>query len=128
MEEMSEQIQELMNSSIRNDERVKSILENHNDLEKRVNNIAEMTSVIKDNIHVMKSLNVKVEVAELKNVITELHREIIVLDKRLTSNERILEGAENRWSSIVKFVVQMIWLIVGTWILFKLGLSSISVQ
>ena len=125
---MSEQIQELMNSSIRNDERVKSILENHNDLEKRVNNIAEMTSVIKDNIHVMKSLNVKVEVAELKNVITELHREIIVLDKRLTSNERILEGAENRWSSIVKFVVQMIWLIVGTWILFKLGLSSISVQ
>jgi len=123
MEDVSEQIQELFNSSIRNDERVKSIVENHNDLEKRVNNIAEISSVIRENISVMKSLSVKSEVGELKNFTSELRREIVSLDKRLTATEHTLKGAENRLASIIKFVVQMIWLIVGTWILFKLGLN-----
>lgn len=123
MEDVSNKIQELFNSSTRSDERIKIILQNCNNLEKRINNIAESISTLKSNINVVKSLNVKTEVVEFKHQISELHKEIIALDKRLTATERSLEGAENRWASIVKFIVQMIWLIVGTWILFKLGIN-----
>lgn len=117
----SENIQKLFDLSTRIDERVKSIIQRQEELERKINEVVHSTAELRENIAVLKSVHGHFEQNEAK--IADLKKETTFLDKRITSVERTSEGTENRWNTIIKFIVQIIWLVVGAWILYKLGLG-----
>jgi len=116
LSQTSDNIQKLFDLSTRIDERVKSMQNKQRDLNTRIDNIVNAHNELMQSVAVLKSSANTVSIEECK-------RQIVDLDKRLSSVEQKSEGMENRWTSIFKFIVQIIWLVVGAWILFKLGLT-----
>jgi len=116
LSQTSDNIQKLFDLSTRIDERVKSIQNKQQDMNSRIDAVVASYNELNQAVAILKSS------ADSSNI-EECKRQIVDIDKRLTNIEHRSEGMENRWTGIFKFIVQIIWLVVGAWILFKLGLA-----
>ena len=120
LSQASDSIQKLFDLVTRIDERVKSLQDKQQSHSKQIDNILANYNELKEKIAIIQSSSTTGINAD--NI--ELCKDKIVeLDKRLSSLEQKSAGMESRWSTIFKFIVQTIWLIVGAWVLYKLGLS-----
>lgn len=69
-----------------------------------------------------KELETCVRIVETKNF-EKLCDDVHGLDIRLKSVEIYQKDHDQNWRSIINFIVQIIWVIMAAYILFKLGLQ-----
>lgn len=120
LSQTSDNIQKLFDLSTRIDERVKSIQNNQTSLDDRMGAIMQSHNELMQTVAVLKSATHSTTNAE---GISECKKEIVELDKRLSTLEHTSQGLESRWSQIFKFAINIIWLIAGAYLLYKLGLQ-----
>lgn len=119
LSQVSENIQKLSDLSTRIDERVKAIQSKQSEVDDR------LADIIKSNTDLMHRLIILEQTngATMKFAVDEMSRQINVLDKRMTLIEGVSNKQENRWNGIFQFVIQLIWIGLAAWMLFKMGLN-----
>lgn len=119
LSQVSENIQKLSDLSTRIDERVKAIQSKQGEVDDR------LADIIKSNTDLMHRLIVLEQTngATMKFAVDEMSRQINVLDKRMAEIEGISKKQENRWAGIFQFLIQLIWIGLAAWMLFKMGLN-----
>jgi len=116
LSQTSDNIQKLFDLSTRIDERVKSIQVKQESLDARMDSIIQAHNELMQTVAVLKSTSHAQKIDECKQA-------LIDLDKRLMSLEHTSKGFESRWGNIVKFIINIVWLVVGAYVLYKLGLQ-----
>lgn len=109
----TENIHRLFELITRIDERLKLIQKNNEALE-------QTYKTHSDKIIFLESRNID----PLVRKIDDCQGALISLDKRLTSIEKSAYGIQSWWQGIVKFVVQIVGIILAAYILYKLNLKS----
>lgn len=112
----TESIQKLIDVSTRIDERVKTCLQRQDEIERRFELLVESNVNLREHLAVIKSYDY---VSDLDIIKKDLH----LMEQQIVDVVKSSEGLESKWNTGIKYVVQTIWLIVGTWIVFKLGLT-----
>lgn len=122
----SENIQKLFDLSTRIDERVKAISSKQHDIEQRSNDLSESNSDMLQAIAVLESQGnseFPTHRCPYKNVIDATCNALASVDKRLAVVELVSSGQQNTFKRITDFVIQLVWIVLAAWILYKLNLS-----
>jgi len=122
----SESIQKLFDLTTRIDERVKSIHAsqealNAKTIELNNNYTLLMGRIIK--LESRSSESLQGEIDRLMRKVDEQEKLWNILDRRIQSAEQTAKTQEGRWSSIFSFGIQMVWVVLAAWVLFKLNLN-----
>ena len=123
LSQTSENIQKLFDLSTRIDERVKSIQNKQHDLEERLDNVIAAHQEAMQKIAVLESKNGDA----LEHEIDACKEKFADLDKRLTIIEGFSGRSQDRWNKVFTFVIQLVWVLLASWLLLKLNLQTPSV-
>jgi hypothetical protein len=119
----SENIQKLFELSTRIDERVKAIQTKQVEQDTRLETLSRLYNDTIQRIVVLESRNntaVYTEVASHGDKLNDI-------DKRLMALEHTSKGNEGRWATIWGFAIQLCWIVIAAFVLYKLGLNPPSV-
>jgi hypothetical protein len=119
LSQTSDSIQKLFDLSTRIDERAKAIVIKQTDLQIRLENLIIAHTDAVQRLAVVES---KLQIP--------IHEEMIAfgksfneVDKRLAAVEHSSKGNESRWNSMFQFVIQLVWIVLAAYVLFKLNLN-----
>jgi hypothetical protein len=56
--------------------------------------------------------------------VVNLHENIHKMELRLSTLENSNNKSDQRWKGVTGFAVQLIWVILAAWLLYKLGIQS----
>lgn len=112
LSQASESIQRLFDLSTRIDERVKVIKEQNSGFYSRLDDLG------KD----LKSIEHRLTILETQEV-GQLVKQMNEVDKRVSTLEQKSKGWEGRWNVFATFIIQLVWITLAAWILFKLHLN-----
>jgi hypothetical protein len=116
----SENIQKLFELSTRIDERVKSIQVKQVEQDARLEALNKLYNEAVQRIVVLESRNNSTVVTDVASHSNKLND----IDKRLTALEHTSKGNESRWTTIWGLLIQLCWVIVVGFVLYKLGLNQ----
>ena len=115
----SDNILKLFDLSTRIDERVKSHHVKQCDMEGRLEEIIKRYASLMERVAIAEfklSAPIEEEIELLRNAINDM-------DRRMISLEQTSRGNENRWNIILQFAVQLAWIILAAYVLYRLNLS-----
>jgi hypothetical protein len=113
-------LQTIFDLSARIDERVHLMTQQQKELERKIDTQLDALNDLNVRVRVIEGKNSDHLITELATVRDQLHK----FEMRLLKLEGGQEGTEARWKSIFTFGVQLIWVILAAWLLFKLGISA----
>lgn len=119
LSQTSDNIQKLFDLTTRIDERVKMIQEGQEETN------VQVKEIVTDN-HQLLTRIITVEANSNKNAHIDLAKyfdQMSNIDKRINALEHANKGSENRWNKIFTFSIQLIWVVIASWVLYKLQLS-----
>lgn len=114
---LTESINAIVELTTRVDERVQLIMKQQKELEDKIRNQNEFVS----------DLNTKVKILEINAItdeIKEINEHLHKIDLRLQTLENSNNSNESRWKTIFGFAIQLIWVILAAFLLYKLGISA----
>ena len=117
LSQTSENIQKLFDLSTRIDERVKAIQSKQEELDVRMTDVARAHTDVMQKVAVLESKN-----SDSRN--SEIDQKMTDLDKRLTLVENSSNKNQDRWNKIFTFVIQLLWVILASYLLMKLNLQA----
>lgn len=115
-----ESIQTIFDLTARIDERVHLMMQQQKELEKKIDN--QLVS--------FNELNVRVRMIESKDgdhltkEVAEFKEQLHKFEMKIQKLEGNSEGQETRWKTIFNFGLQLVWVILAAWLLFKLGIQA----
>ena len=119
----SENIQRLFDLTTRIDERVKSVQGQQDNLNARIENmVSEMNSITKQ-VAVLESMDDGAAMANLSGQLEEVRKQIIEMDKRVAVVEGLSGQQQDRWKNITGFIIQLVWIVIASWLLYKMNLN-----
>jgi hypothetical protein len=71
----------------------------------------------------LKEANAVLNFQDIPKNLENIETIIAQMQNKISHIEKTSEGFKSKWDTAVKFLVQIIWLVVGAWILFKLHLG-----
>lgn len=124
LSQTSENIQRLFDLSTRIDERVKSIQQKQEDLDDAISSVISEHNGLMRKLAVLESHNSEPAIAALGQRLHETKKELDAIDRRLINVEHATSTNQDRWGKISSFVIQLIWIVIAAWVLFKLNLNA----
>lgn len=124
LSQTSENIQRLFDLSTRIDERVKSIQQKQEEMDDRINAVITEHNSLMQKLAVLESRSYAPAIASLEQKLTEMNKEMDAIDRRLINVEHATMTNQDRWGKISSFVIQLIWIVIAAWVLFKLNLNA----
>lgn len=106
---------ELIEIVTRVDERVRVISEAHLSTIGQIHELSELVGDLDTKLQVLDS-----QMEDIRNVRDEFKETQIKVNLLETTNT----NQEHRWKAIFSFSVQLIWVIIASYILYKLGIQS----
>lgn len=103
------------------DERVKMLVERTNDVEERIDKFIETHQALVHRVTILESDDQEKELAELKQQVTELKNKVHLLELKCETLQLKDQGNERRWMIAFEFVFRLAFIVLGGWLLFKLG-------
>lgn len=116
--QVSESIKDLHDLTTRVDERVKHLIERQADMEQKMNRIDELS----ERMAVLESKSGAID--HMSMTISQIEQVNMLDDRRIAALETSNQTLQSRWQKITSFILQLIWVIVACYVLFKLGLSD----
>lgn len=146
--QVSESIKNLFELSTRIDERVQAVMKKQDDTDKKIETMSESISTMSARLSVVEAKNpdlYKRDIGKLFDRIhnTDLHLES--LQNKCDTNIPIIHASEDRsyqnaadiqilqsqsqqnegrWKSAFGFIIQIVWVILAAYLLFKLGIQA----
>lgn len=114
---LTESINAIVELTTRVDERVQLIMKQQKEIEDKIYHQNEFVS----------DLNTKVKILEINAITDEIEKineHLHKMEIRLNTLENSNNSNENRWKTIFGFVIQLVWVILAAFLLYKLGISA----
>lgn len=127
LSQTSENIQKLFDLSTRIDERVITIQQKQEELDRRIDVIVKDHNKLMQKIAVIESKNISPLIDSIESKMEKADREVNSIDKRLINVEHDSLTNQDRWGKFSSFTIQLIWIVIASWLLFKLNLNSPSI-
>lgn len=116
--QVSDSIKSIYELTTRVDERQQLMMVKVEQLERKIDSMMSEYRDLEGRIRVIESRDIgTTDIREIKDVI---HHH----DVRLQALEISNKGQEGRWGYIVSFVVQLTWVVLAAYLLYKLGIQA----
>ncbi len=103
------------------DERVQSIIKFQEHLDVKINDQHDMIGGLNTKISIIESNDVSdSNQASLHKIRNDLH----LMELKIQLLESSTSSTEGRWKTIIGFGIQLVWVILAAFLLYKLGISS----
>ena len=119
LSQTSDNIQRLFDLTTRIDERVKIIQDSQEETNARVKEVVDDYHQLLTRIITMEANSGRALHQESSKYFDQMSE----IDKRINALEHANKGSENRWNRVFTFAIQLIWVVLASWVLYKLQLS-----
>ena len=123
-EQVNNSIKSIIELTTRIDERVQLVMRKQDGLEEKLENHIEFLNELKIDLKLLDSKSGRT----LQEEVSRISKEINEIENKLDNVEKNFNNVSNDWKSITKgtltFVVQIIWVVIAAYILYKLGIPS----
>lgn len=119
-EQVNNSIKSIIELTTRIDERVQAIMKKQDLLESKSNNQSDTLHTLNTDLLLLESISGKVLQEEVKKI----SNDIINIKSRLKNLENETNVQENKWKTVVDFILKIIWILIVAYLLIKLGLQA----
>ncbi len=105
------------------DERMKILIENNNDSKDKIDKLYDHQSSLINRIIILENKNHAQSITDIKTDLKILDEKVTHLTDRCVHVEREVNQTKNKWASIVDFVFKIGVVVIGSIILWKLGIK-----
>lgn len=119
--QVSESIKSVFDLTTRVDERVQLMMKKQDDFERKLDERLEASHALDGRIRVLES---RIGSEKLSEEMGELEETVHKLEMQIAALEIASGGSEDRWKTIVTFVIQIAWVLLAAYLLTKLGLQA----
>jgi hypothetical protein len=119
-EQVNNSIKSIIELTTRIDERVQAIMKKQDLLESKSNNQSDTLHTLNTDLVLLESISGKVLQEEVKKI----SNDIINIKSRLENVENKTNVQENKWKTVVDFILKIIWILITAYLLIKLGLQA----
>jgi hypothetical protein len=137
-QEVSESIKTIFDLTSRIDERLKSVAKQEEELDRKLDGqiftafeLDKRLGVIESKFEgdfITSTCTYRIEhekkIQSIEEDIHKIEQNMHKLELDVQAVEIASAGHENRWKTIITFLVQIIWVVLAAYILYKLGISS----
>lgn len=130
-EQVNNSIKSIIELTTRIDERVQLMMKKQSILEGKIEYYTDSLNELKIDIKLLDSksgITLQNEVHKCSEKINQIQSKLSNLENKLDNLEKDSSEMENDWKNILKgvlsFVVQIIWVVMAAYILYKLGIQS----
>lgn len=118
------QVNESINSVFdllgRVDERVQMFTHHQRMMDEKLDNLTASITDLKVKVQILESMNF----SDLKDALSDMKDNFHQMELKMQLIENSSNSQENRWKTIAGFVVQLVWVVVAAFVLYKLGINS----
>jgi predicted nucleic acid-binding Zn-ribbon protein len=126
--QVHESIKGVFEMTARIDERVQLMMKKQDDLDNKIDSQMNLYSQLSARVTVLESDSsietLKSEVGRVQDCANEIKTKLHDVEMKLQNVEGSSGRQEDRWKNAFNFIVQIIWVIVAGYLLYKLGLPS----
>lgn len=112
-QQVSESIQSIFELTTRVDERVQLLMKKQDQVENQFEQFGELGA----RVRVLEAASAVSDLTVLKDKVHSMELEISTL-------KNASDKQEGRWKSIFTFTIQIIWVLLASYLLYKLGIQS----
>jgi len=105
------------------DERMKILIESNTEAKDKIEKLYEQQVTLLNRIVVVENKNNIQLVSDLKNEVNIIDGRVENLSERLIHVEKEINQTNNKWASVVDFIFKVGVVVIGSIILWKLGLK-----
>lgn len=118
------QVNESINSVFdllgRVDERVQMFTRHQRTMDEKLDNLTASITDLKVKVQILEAMNF----SDLKDSISDIKDDFHAMEMKIQLLENNNNSQENRWKTIFGFIVQLVWVVVAAFVLYKLGISA----
>lgn len=128
---VSESINSIYELATRVDERVRLLMKKHDELVGKIDNQSSRLSEIETEVRIMESHDpaagtqaIASELERVSGSVAKLEDQLDEAKGRLQLVEISNQGSAEKWNKLVSYFIQLLWLVLAGWLLYKLGLPA----
>jgi len=126
--ELTQSLKSVSDVTTRIDERIKILVEDNNLFKSRFEKVAETQSALVSRLSIIESnhdiSNIKNDIVSLQEKIEFLSGKSIKIEQDIHMMEKSLGQHEYRWTNVVDFLYKLTTVVIGSIILWKLGIKN----
>lgn len=120
--EVKKHVESIVELTTRIDERVQGIIKQQLALDAKIDKNSDTINEIASRVKVLESQ--LVFTTEDKRLTHEIIEDVHTLEMRLGSLEKSSTNQEQRWKTIFGFALQLAWVILAAYLLYKMGIQA----
>lgn len=117
--EVTQSINSVFELTARIDERVQSMMKKQEEVDQKIDNQLSLVNDLSGKVRVLESKNG----TKLKDDIEELQEKLHDMQLHIQKLEDLTERQANNWGAIFAFTMNLGWVVVATYLLYRLGLQ-----
>lgn len=121
--EVNDSLKMVFDITSRIDERMKVLVENHNESKDKIEKLCDQQITLLNRLTILENKNGIEAMHELRNEVNTLDQKIEGISERLLYVEKEMTHSSNKWTSILDFIFKVGVVVIGSIILWKLGLK-----
>lgn len=121
--EMNDSLKLVFDITSRIDERMKVLVESNNESKDKIEKLYDQQMAILNRITVVENRNSTQLINDLKNDVKIMDSKVEHLSERLIHVEKELSQNSNKWASVIDFIFKVGVVVIGSIILWKLGIK-----
>lgn len=126
--QVSESIKLVFDLTSRIDERVKMLVERQNSLDERLDKFMEHQHTMTQRLTILETKDVtsetKKELEEVKNKVEELKTKLQVMELRIEGIQLKTTHHDTRMNQVFDWVLKVLFMILGGYLLYKMGFQA----
>ncbi len=120
--ELKESIKSIVELTTRVDERVQNVIKQQLSIDEKINRQSEAIGELNTKVKILESHSVFT--AEDKRLAAATRDELHRVELKINELQQSNNSQEQRWKAIFSFSVQLIWVILAAYLLYKMGIQS----
>jgi hypothetical protein len=120
----TDNINKLLDLTTRIDERIIAIHTKQHEFDERLIDIVKDHNEAMRRIVILESKHQGCPIHNMGGQLDEIHKSLDEMDKRVVLVEDSTNRTQDRWKAVLTFVIQLVWVLLASWLLVKLNLQA----
>lgn len=122
--EVTDSLKLVSDITSRIDERMKILIESHNETKDKIDELFIQHNSLITRISLLESRSNGREIGEIKTDFKQLENRLDTVAVKVVDLEKEMLGHSNRWANVVDFIFKVSVIVLGGFILWKLGIKN----
>lgn len=117
-------IKSIFELTTRVDERVQLMMKKQEDVEWKIDGISTEMKELSTRVTVLESNNGKAVAAAVSTEVDRLKDTISDMKLKIQTLESKADSSEGKWKTVLNFGLQILWVVVAAYLLYRLGIQA----